>query len=387
MALSETEELELLELEHEKSGGSYSVLKDYIKSEEKLLRPDEIISLIQDELKKIPKSPKIIERIIEKQIIKEEKRDSRKFVEEKVVDELKEEIKRLNKSLEEFKQAIPMMLAQGGSGVIGLPNPSGQGGKFVTTDGSVIKWATGGGGATSLHDLTDVDDSAKQSGYALLYNGTQWVAAAQGTSFSFSITSFSDGFSSAQEIGASGVWKAIGAISFSASYSNGPATAGAVSFAGWGSSLNLTNSFQGPTTNAEAVNYPTVSGTVVFSLNASNASGSGSSSITHTFVNRRYWGVSTKSSGFNASDVSGLANNELVDSRAKSFTVSPGSGEYIIYSYPTRLGTATFTAGGFEGGFNPPETVSITNASGYVENYYVYSSINSNLGTTNVVVS
>jgi hypothetical protein len=97
--------------------------------------------------------------------------------------------------------------------------------------------------------------------------------------------------------------------------------------------------------------------------------------------------VSTVASGYTEANVEGLANSELSNSRAKTFTVAPGASDYIIYAYRTALGTATFTVGGFTGGFQSPETVSITNASGYTENYYVYRSTLTNLGSTTVVVS
>jgi len=63
-----------------------------------------------------------------------------------------------------------------------------------------------------------------------------------------------------------------------------------------------------------------------------------------------------------------------------------GSGEYLLYATPTRLGAVTFFFGGFEGGMLSPETVSITNINGSVEDYLVYRSANPNLGVTSLVV-
>lgn len=248
-----------------------------------------------------------------------------------------------------------------------------------------INSSGGGAGSVAFSDLTDVDDSGRAVNLVPKFNGTSIVWAAYNASFSFAIASFSDALSSTIEIGA-GTWKAIGAITFTATYTNGPATGGYVSKSGW-SNLNMTNSYLGPTSNAEAVSYPAVAGTVQFTLNATNGTDSPTSVITHTFYNRRFWGVSTVTSGFTEADVEGFASNELSNSKAKTFTVAPGAVEYIVFAYPSRLGTATFTVGGFEGGFNPPETVSITNASGYTENYYVYRSANPNLGSTSVTTT
>jgi hypothetical protein len=220
----------------------------------------------------------------------------------------------------------------------------------------------------------------------IMWNGSKFVTVPEGTSFTFAIASFtSTGGSSTQEIG-TGTWKAAGAISFSASYTNGPATSAYVSHSGW-SNLTLAST-TGPTVSTEAITYPASPGlSKSFTLNASNGTTSPTSAISFSFVNRRYWGVSTVTSGFTEANVEALASNELSNSRAKSFTVTPGASEYIVYAYPSRLSTATFTVGGFEGGFESPETVSITNASGYSENFYVYRSTNANLGSTTVTVT
>jgi hypothetical protein len=145
--------------------------------------------------------------------------------------------------------------------------------------------------------------------------------------------------------------------------------------------------YVGPTTSTTAVTYPSVGSTKTFTLNATDGATPVTNTITYYFYNYRFWGVSTVASSYSEANVEGLANNELSNSKAKSFTLAPGASEYIIYAYPSRLGTATFTVGGFEGGFQSPETVSITNAAGYTENYYVYRSTNANLGSTTVVAT
>jgi hypothetical protein len=221
--------------------------------------------------------------------------------------------------------------------------------------------------------------------YTIIYDGSTPRWAAAGTSFSFSIASFtSNAGSTTVELG-TGDWKAIGAISFSASYNNGPATGGYVSHSGW-SNLTLGGTgFVGPTVSVTAVTYPaSPGGTKVFTLNATNGVSSPTSSLTYTFVTRRFWGVSTVASGYSEANVEGLANNELSNSKAKTFSITSTTSEYIIYAYPSRLGTATFTIGGFAGGFISPETVSLTNAGGYTENYYVYRSLLTDLGTVSI---
>jgi len=242
----------------------------------------------------------------------------------------------------------------------------------------------------NIDDLNDVNTSGVAKNYVLKWNGSAWVPAVYNASFTFAIATFvcdAGATGTIFEIGASGTWKAMGSLSFTATYNNGPATNGYITHTGWSNLTMGGTGYVGPTTNAEVVTYPSVGSTKTFTLNATDGTDNSTNTITYYFYNRRYWGVSSTASSYIESDIEGLANNDLSNSRAKTFTVTASTGEYIIYSYPSRLGTATFTVGGFEGGFQPPETVSVTNASGYTENYYVYRSTNTNLGATTVVVS
>lgn len=282
-------------------------------------------------------------------------------------------------------------------GLYGVGGDGGGGVESVTGDGvdntdpanPVLSFPTPAELSIAVDDLTDVDTTSDPPAKdeVLKWNGSNWVPAAYNASFEFSIASFSDGESSPQEIG-DGVWKAIGEISFTATYNNGPAAATPyVSKSGW-SNLNMTGEgYVGPTTNAEAVNYPSVGASITFQLNATDGEDADTETQSVAFYNRRYWGVSETASGFDEADIEGLADDELSNSKAKTFTVNAGAGEYIIFAYPSRLGTATFTVGGFEGGFEEPETVSVENASGYTEDYYVYRSTNSGLGSTTVTTS
>lgn len=259
----------------------------------------------------------------------------------------------------------------------------------VTTNANLTGDVTSIGNATTVAAIqsSPVLISSAAKNQTLIYNGTDWVNVAQGTSFTFAISSFTcnaGGSGTIFEEG-TGTWKAIGALSFSATYSNGPATGGFVSHTGW-SNLTLTGgSFLGPTTNATADSYPPVGTSLSYTLNATDGSVSPTSTISYTFDNRVYWGVTTTTSGYVGSDVTGLANNALTNSKARSFSITPTSGQYILWASPTRLGAVTFTVGGFAGGFGTVAVVSVTNASGFTENYNVYRSVNPNLGTVSVV--
>jgi hypothetical protein len=249
------------------------------------------------------------------------------------------------------------------------------------------------------YDANNPDDfiaaaNSPTKNFALLFNGTDAVWAAQGTSFTFDIATFVDNQASPQLMGV-GTWLAIGAISFTASYNNGPTVSGTVQIqsgvSAWAAALDMgAPNFTGPTVSVEAVPYPSTPNTTIrFRLTASDGTDNDTSDTTVYFNNNVFFGISTVASGYTESDVEGLANTALLSSntRARTFNVTAGSGEYIIYAYPSRLGSATFTVGGFEGGFESPETVSVTNTAGFEEDYLVYRSTNTDLGNTTVVVS
>lgn len=119
-----------------------------------------------------------------------------------------------------------------------------------------------------------------------------------------------------------------------------------------------------------------------YTLAASDGQTSDSESVSVSFANQIYYGAAA-----NTSSVTTLSGKTLSNAKGRTITVNAGSGQYIIYALPKRLGTVTFKVNGFDGGFSSPEEKNLTNASGYTEAYYVYKSINANLGSTTIVVS
>lgn len=103
------------------------------------------------------------------------------------------------------------------------------------------------------------------------------------------------------------------------------------------------------------------------------------------FANNIYYGVGDVERGFDSAFVTSLSKT-LQSAKAYDFTVSPNN-QYMYYAVPTRLGTVSFKVGGFEGGFESPETISVTNGSNYTEDYYVYRSTNKLAGDKSVDVT
>ena len=358
-------------------------------------------------------------------------------------------------------------------------------------------------GSVNTHSDVDTVTNIPEKNQVLKWDGTSFVPAAFDATFTFSCTSFSDGEGVTQLIG-TGDWKAIGELSFSAVYDNGPPTIADIrksinggsyatisemdaptytsgnntvsvayppardgrlrfrldssdgtdsdidydsniyfrNYVRWGDSTTdsgfteaiiealpsseITNSFTSsrsitagpgeylvlsypsgyssinangfkfngvtcPFNSAETVSITNSAGytedyKVFSSVNANLGSSVLSLSTGSTLIDPLYYGVTTKTSGYLDSDVTGLGNSEITNDNTQSWDeVTAIAGEYLLFSFPTRLGVPTFFVGGFEGGFESPETVSVTNVNGYTEDYYVWRSTNSGLGATNVV--
>lgn len=357
----------------------------------------------------------------------------------------------------------------------------------------------------SVNEMSDVATTGEAKNDVLMFNGTNYVPVPEGTTFTFSCTSFSDGEGTTQLIG-TGDWKAAEAINFTATYDNGPPTTADIQKSINGASYATINTMDGPAytsgNNTDAVAYPaskdqylrfrlsssdgvdsdtdydsaiyfrnyirwgalskasgfteadveslsdnaisndqtrseninagageylvfaypssytsihatgfkfnsiacpfeayeTVSITnsagytenykVYASSNANLGNHTLVTSTSSNLINPLYYGVTTKTDTFTEADVEGLANSEITNDNTQEWdSVTAGSGEYLLFAFPTRLGTVTFWVGGFEGGFESPETVSVTNSNGYTEDYYVWRSTNSNLGATVVTTA
>ena len=116
------------------------------------------------------------------------------------------------------------------------------------------------------------------------------------------------------------------------------------------------------------------------------AAASDEKTVTLQFLPKVYWGAAAAPEAVNSAFILGLSGNALATGKAREFTVNAGSGKYIWYASPVSYGACEFYVGGFLGGFGAAQTISLTNASGYTQNYYVYRSTNANLGSTTVVV-
>ena len=148
-------------------------------------------------------------------------------------------------------------------------------------------------------------------------------------------------------------------------------------------SLNKTATEQninGTSVTGNSKQYTDVTSSTAYTLNVSDGQTSASKTAYVTFANRVYFGA--------AADLSSVTSlsSVLSNDPERTITVNAGAGQYIIYAIPARLGDVVFYVSGFEGGFEEPETQTLTNASGYQEQYKIYRSTNASLGETTVEV-
>lgn len=101
--------------------------------------------------------------------------------------------------------------------------------------------------------------------------------------------------------------------------------------------------------------------------------------------NRYYRGCAeepSEPSSIDSSFITSLTKGWASTPEFSETSVNCQTNQYIWYAYPKRLGEANMYMDRYEGGFDPPIIVSVTNTSKYTEDYYVYRSTNKSLGST-----
>ncbi len=123
--------------------------------------------------------------------------------------------------------------------------------------------------------------------------------------------------------------------------------------------------------------YINVSNNITFNLSVSDGKTSANAAVSVEFANQIYHGAAEDLSVINLITLPKILSNE----KARTLTETAGVDQYIVYAIPERLGTVVFYVGGFEGGFDDPVMMNLTNNSGYTELYRIYKSTQPDLGT------
>ena len=227
---------------------------------------------------------------------------------------------------------------------------------------------------------TEVDTSGSTRDQVLKFNGTKYVPAAYNYTFVFSIASFSDGESTSQIAGtAAATWKAADAITFTATYNNGPPTTAAISESTAGIGVSDWTTPFATDDNTVAITYPNPGSTRRFRLIADGESDYESSI---TFKNYIYYGASTQADSYNESFIESLTSTLSEDKTQNNKSINASGNKYIFWTYPNRLGTVSNY---FIWGTTTSNQVviatsvigsaySVTNSAGLTENYKIYRS-------------
>lgn len=114
-----------------------------------------------------------------------------------------------------------------------------------------------------------------------------------------------------------------------------------------------------------------------------------SASTSFTFLPKYYCGRTTNVAA-NTTDILGSAggSNGLTNSRARTVTITASGSNRVFYAYPSSWGDLTsINIGGLESLTSFTKTViSFTNASGYIQNYNVYTSNNETGGNVTATI-
>jgi hypothetical protein len=111
-------------------------------------------------------------------------------------------------------------------------------------------------------------------------------------------------------------------------------------------------------------------------------------SVTHNVFwgQKTYWGVGP--TGYtSAADIDGYLSGHITNVLASSFTLTAGIIEKIYFACRTAYGVPILSIDGVDGGFTLiSNSIALTNDYGFLENYSLYESNDSNLGTTTITV-
>ncbi|WPP49633.1 hypothetical protein [Catalinimonas niigatensis] len=100
---------------------------------------------------------------------------------------------------------------------------------------------------------------------------------------------------------------------------------------------------------------------------------------------RRYFGVGA--SGQSSEAFVRSLDSDLIQSKIGQVSVHADLGQHIYIAQPVEAGLPVLSYNGLQGGFNAPLTVSVSDAqTGAVMDYYLFESVNDNLGQTTIEI-
>jgi hypothetical protein len=136
------------------------------------------------------------------------------------------------------------------------------------------------------------------------------------------------------------------------------------------------------------VTKSTFNASATFTLTAVSAGGiTKAAAVAYRWYQLNFYGVGPAGQT-TATFIQSLGSSFLASSRGTTFSANAGASQKVYYAYRTAFGAASFTVGGFAGGFSlVSSTIAVTNSNGVTENYSLYESDNLGLGSVTVSVS
>jgi len=197
------------------------------------------------------------------------------------------------------------------------------------------------GSSAQLNSLsingTSIDPTGATQNQILMYNGTNFVAVDEGSTFVFSITNFSDGESTTQVAGTAGAtWKAADTITFTATYNAGPPTTAEIKEMTTPTVVDNWGTPFGTDTNTSIITYPNPGSTRQFRL---TADGEIDNETAITFKNYIFYGASTQAGSYDETFIEALTSTQSEDKTQNNKSITATGTKYIFWIYPNRLGS------------------------------------------------
>ncbi len=127
-----------------------------------------------------------------------------------------------------------------------------------------------------------------------------------------------------------------------------------------------------PSLRALTINGLSLTSDISYTLTVNDGTSSVSASAGLVFRNLYYIGTPS-SPPTNSTQVRALSAGTYANGRQTSFISNP-LGNYICFAYPSRFGEATINVNGLLNTAFTLQTIAVTNAAAFTENYYVYTS-------------
>ena len=140
-----------------------------------------------------------------------------------------------------------------------------------------------------------------------------------------------------------------------------------------------------PVSARSAKNTSALSSAKTFTLTVSDGKNNATATKVISFLPKVYYGASSKTT-LSSSEINALSGT-LKSSKAGSYSITAGAGQYGYLCVPKSYGTPSVKIGGFDTELVSVGVVSHTNASGKRQDYNVYRTSQAGLGTFTMVVS